>query len=363
MKSRLIALSFLLATSLLSGCGATTNKIVLTYGDQTLDSYIRLSREVDLTSKIDNKENFILVSYADESCACWAIFESRVVIPYVQQYDIPIYVIHADLISDVNYYGLPINSTKENTPVVGLYENGVYRFGTSYNNDNSVFKNLNSFVTYVDRYMTRPYGYYINLDQLNTLLKGDERFIINWGMSICPDCKIFDHTLLKDYLKANTKQKDTPLYIIETVSEGLRLVDGVSDSQHWQDQKDIYGLSATLNTEYGYRTGFVPTLQVINPDGTDYVALGDISPVIEDQIVFQNESVAYDENSDKYLVSESYFDGVRGRKYLGDYPNQIGLEIDEEFVYEQNDTLRFMSEARYDIQQAFAKKFLDTYWR
>ena len=246
-----------------------------------------------------------------------------------------------------------LTQQKKNTPVVGLYENGVYRFGTSYNNDNSVFKNLNSFVTYVDRYMTRPYGYYINLDQLNTLFKGRWTLHYQLGMSICPDCKIFDHTLLKDYLKANTKQKDTPLYIIETVSEGLRLVDGVSDSQHWQRKKTFMVLVRRSIQSMAIAGGFVPTLQVINPDGTDYVALGDISPVIEDQIVFQNESVAYDENSDKYLVSESYFDGVRGRKYLGDYPNQIGLEIDEEFVYEQNH-LRFMSEARYD-QQAFAK--------
>ena len=120
--------------------------------------------------------------------------------------------------------------------------------------------------------MSRPYGYNINLTQLNTLLKGDEKFILNWSLAVCPDCKTFDHTLLKEYLKANPKDKSTPLYIIETLSEGLRLVDGVSNSAHWSMQKDVYGLSDTLNTEYGYATGFVPTLQVITPDGHDYVA-------------------------------------------------------------------------------------------
>lgn len=363
MKTRFISLIGLLATSLLAGCGPTTSKIVLTYGDKTLNSYIRLTREVDLTSKFDNKDNFILVSYADESCACWAVFESKVVKPYVQDYDIPVYVIHADLITNTNYYGLPINSSKENTPVVGLYENGVYKYGTSYNNDSSVFKNLNSFITYVDRYMTRPYGYYINLSQLNNLLKGEEKFILNWGMSICPDCKIFDLTLLKEYLGTHSKEKTTPLYIIETVSEGLRLVDGVSNSTHWQAQKDKYGLSNTLNTALGYSTGFVPTLQVINPDGTDYVASGNITPIIEDMIVFQNEKVALDEETSKYVVSDSYFNGVRGTKYLGAYENQIGQEIDEEFVYEQGGNLRFQTEARYEIHKDFATKFLDFYWK
>ncbi len=362
MKLKLIPLLSLMTLSVLAGCGGQNDKIVLTYGDKSLDSYIRINREVDLSAKFDQKDNFILVAYADESCACWAVFESRVVIPYVQDYDIPIYVIHTDLITDINYYGLPVSSNKSNTPVVGLFEDGVYRHGTSYNNDNSIFKNLNSFVTYIDRYMRGPYGYYINLDQLNTLLQGDTRFIINWGMSICPDCKAFDHHFLQDYLNDHPGNKDTPLYIIETVSEGLRLLDGESNSAHWQQQKNIYGLSNTLNTVYGYGTGFVPTLQVIDPDGTDYVSLGDISPIIEDMFVFQNETVAYDEEADRYYVADSYFDGVRATTYLGEYDSQIGMDISSEFVYESNGTLRFETEARYDIHQQFATKFLDYYW-
>lgn len=363
MKAQLLTLIALLSTTLLSGCGPNDNKIALTYGDKTLDTYIRLEREIDLTSKLDNKDNFILVSYADESCACWAIFESRVVIPYVQQYDVPIYVIHADLISTTSYYGLPINLTKENTPVVGLYENGTYKFGTSYNNDNSVFKNLNSFVNYIDRYMSRPYGYYINLSQLNTLLKGNEKFILNWGLSLCPDCKTFDNIFLKDYLNKNSKEKNTPLYIIETLSEGLRLLDGQSNTSHWQAQKDKYGLSETLNSAFGYGTGFVPTLQIITPNGTDYVASGDISPIITDMLVFQNENVAYDEANNQFYVSDSYFNGVRGTKYLGDYENQIGQIIDEQYTYEANSELRFEASARYEIQKQFATKFLDYYWK
>lgn len=360
---KILALSSLLLVASLSGCGnETNNKIILTYGDKSLNAYIRLNTEADLLTKVNNEENFILVSYADETCSCWGMFESTVINPYVREYDIPIYVIHTDALL-TGYYGLPINSGKTNTPVVGLFENGVYKYGTSYDQNAQVFREYNAFINYIDRYMTKPYVYYVSLAQLNDLMKGDEKFILNWALDICPDCKTFDHGLMKEYLKNHPKEKDVPFYVIETRSEGLRLLDGISNTEHWTAQKNKYGLSDVLNTTYGYSTGFVPTLQVIEPDGTDYVTLGDISPIISDQMVFQNEKVAYDEVNDKYYVSDSYYDGVRATKYLGAYESQIGMEIDESAVYEQNSALRFDPTIRYDIQKGFATSFLDFYWK
>lgn len=363
INHRFLLLTGLLLIAPLSGCGTTSdNRIVLTYGDKSLNTYIRLESEADLQTKVSNKENFILVAYADETCSCWGMFESTVVIKYVQDYDVPIYVMHTDAFLS-GYFGLPINSALTNTPVLGLYEDGVYKYGTSYDQNTQVFREFNAFVNYIDRYMTKPYGYFVSLSQLNTLMKGNQRFIINWALDICPDCKTFDHGLMKEYLKSHRGDKDVPFYIIETRQEGLRFLDGVSNTAHWTEQKNKYGLSNVLNTEYGYSTGFVPTLQVIDPDGTDYVTLGDISPIIDDQIVFQNESVAYDETNDKYYVSNSYFDGVRATKYLGTYENQIGKEIPESATYIQGTTLRFNPEVRYDIQKDFAVKFLDFYWK
>lgn len=106
----------------------------------------------------DEKENnLLLVSYALESCACWVTFKKDVLLPFIEKTEVPIYVIHTDYLS--NYYGLNINNEKTNTPVFGLYEEGTYKTGQSYFDNESLFTVYSNFYRYVTSYVNLPNNY------------------------------------------------------------------------------------------------------------------------------------------------------------------------------------------------------------
>lgn len=348
----------LLSVVLLTGCtgnnssssepsGEEGEKVSLYYKDETLTGITEFADETALTdfeSKLQNKENFIMVSYADSSCSCWNNFKLYILNPFVINTGIPVFAIHTDLLEG-NYHGLKINSAKTNTPVLGIYEKGKYKFGTSYSADKDVFINSKTFNDYIDHYTTRPLMAYISLEKLNTLLKGTSPFIINWSYNLCPDCKVFDNTFIKDYLKSGFQTK-VPYYLIESAK--LRNKD---DASLWNNIKDTYGLSNTKNTEYGYLTGFVPTLQYIEPNGTDYVVLKDISPIISDMLVFQNDQL----NEGKTLITDSFFNGERGKTYLGTYQTLIGKALSSD--------REKRSEEIYALHAPLATSFLNHYWK
>lgn len=349
MKTKFLTLIALLTTSLLSGCGSgQDNKIIITYGDKTLDSYIVLTTEQDLITMIDREDNFILVSYADPRCSCWGTFEESVIKPYVRDYDIPIYVIETNALSDDDFYGLPINSDKSNTPVLGLYENGKYKVGANYFSNPLIFQKINDFINYLNRYISKPYGYYVDFDQVDALLKGKDKFILNWSWKLCPDCAEFDRRFLKSYIEDNPSEKQLPIYVVDThvVRNG--------DQEVWQEIKDTYGLSQARNKDYGYSSGYVPSLQIIEPDATDYVSNGDISPIIKDMFVYRNEKFSIDGST--YTITDSYFDGTRATNYLGAYESEIG----QTFTLSSNQT---RNEVRDPIHDRYATKFLDYYWK
>lgn len=359
-KKGLLIFGFL--TTILSGCGGKNSKVSIYYKDMSLTTFITLDSESKLSEKIENKENFILASYSSETCSCWGQFRDSVLTPFVRESKVPVYVISKDKLVQ-SYHGLPYQTSGANSPIFGIYENGVYKVGTDYLKSEVPFKKLADFKVYIDRYIKYPKMTYVNLDYLNnTLLKGTTPFLINWSYAICPDCKAFDDKFMVEYLKKTKDSFKLPYYIIETESIGLRLNEsGERDTPFWQAKKDLYGLSNALNTTYGYSTGYVPTLQIIEPNGTDYVALGDISPIISDMFVFQNESLVKEGNEVK--VSESYFNGVRGIKYIGEYASEIGTVISEDDYYLDNSgNPKLNTGARYDVNAKYAKKFLDHYW-
>lgn len=346
----------LLLTSalILSGCTKPEpSKINIYYKDETLTEVIEFSTLVDLESKILNKDNFILVSYADQTCACWGTFEQLVLNPFVNETKIPIYVIKTSLLGD-DLKGLPINSAHSNTPVVGIFDEGVYKYGVAYNEDTSIFTQKAKFSAWLDTYIIRPIMTYISLDKLNTLLKGTTPFIINWSLEMCPDCTAINHRFMRDYFKKNEISQKLPYYLIET--KDIR-----SHTELWTNIKKVYGLSDELNKASGYGTGFVPALQVIHPDGNDYVTSGDLSPIITDMFVFQNEFV--EKVGEEYKISDSYFNGVRATKYLGNYESEIGKVVDPSLVYQRETGYRFVAGARYDQNAIFATKFFDYYWK
>lgn len=191
---------------------------------------------------------------------------------------------------------------------------------------------------------------YINLDELNTLLKGSKPFILMWTMDGCPDCYAVLTKFKENYVKADFKAK-MPLYLIETIAWRMP-----GNENLWQTIKDTYGLSNTFNKALGYSTGYVPSFQVITPDGSDHLSTNTVSVIITDMFVFQNEFVT--RRLCRYFITTSYFDGVHAKKYLGKYQSEIGKSVSRKIVKKYN-----MSVRRYDLNAKYLTKFLDFYWK
>jgi len=138
---------------LLTGCKpALGAKITITKSSEVLETFIELDDKSAVTNLISAEANFVLVSYALVGCSCWGQFHIQVLNPYISETNIPIYVLHTDLFNN-EYYGLPINAAKTNTPVIGLYKEGVYTYGLNYFEDEAVFAKLATFKTWINRYI------------------------------------------------------------------------------------------------------------------------------------------------------------------------------------------------------------------
>ena len=102
--------------------------------------------------------------------------------------------------------------------------------------------------------------------------------------------------------------------------------------------KDEYGLSDTLNEEFGYKEGYVPSFSYNLP------ALGKASS-IRDMFVWGNDTIIKD--GDQYKVAESYFSSSRTNEFLTDeailqkagvkMTNLVGLTLSENDVNIYND--------------------------
>ena len=107
-----------------------------------------------------------------------------------------------------------------------------------------------------------PTMYYISRSDLRRKIDDDESFIIYYSDGECFDCKSMYSNYLRDFLDKHTDTKK--FYVIETRSEGVRLKNGLSNQEQWDEFKREYGLSKVGNSTFGYDVGYVPTVQFYN---------------------------------------------------------------------------------------------------
>ncbi len=365
MKNR--ALLFLVSTTiLLTGCTKPRDneKVQIMYKYSNLTAVTTIVDDENMTAleqlelKIEDKENFILVSYADYTCSCWSVFRDHVLRNYITTTKIPIYVIETSALGN-DFKGLPIRKDLTNTPVIGIFEEGKYKYGIDYTSKSEVFIERDKFNAWMSARIKEPLMTYISLSEVNTLLNGTTAFLLNWSYSICPDCVALDKNFMPNYIKGLKKVPAMPYYIIE--SKPIR------DAGNWLEVNDTYGLSDKNNATSGYATGYVPTLQIIRPDGNGatHLANKDISAVIDDMLVFQNDQVHKVDGV--YKIKDSYYNGVRATRYLGTYESEVGKVVDPDIVMETeyNGVLYtyFAPGSRYELHANYATKFFDHYWK
>jgi len=120
-----------------------------------------------------------------------------------------------------------------------------------------------------------PTMFYLSREQLRSKIDNNESFIIYYSNSKCSDCSYMYENYLKKFLYDNPNTKK--IYVIETYEEGIRLSDGVTNIEQWNEFKKEYGLSEEGNSTFGYDVGYVPTLQ--------YYSNGEI----KDMLVYFND--------------------------------------------------------------------------
>lgn len=359
IKNRFRSLLLMMLIGLTS-CGSNNEtKVPLLYGDESLTTFVTVN-DSDIVTKIENKENFFFFTYLN-GCGCWTNFRDQVLIPYINNTHIYAYGIEVNAIKGtVDYdifYDLPVNSNKSNTPVMGLYENGEIKYSLAYTEKNkTTFESLAAFENWMTRYSELPTMFFINLNQLNTMLESSKKFVLYYSRKSCPDCTYLERNFLKNYGK--THLTANKLFILDCDVEGIRYLNGQYDEAQFNAFKDQYGLSNTHH-DLGYAQGFVPTFQWIVGDGQSILSDVSITRIVEDQIVTLNDSARLEGND--VVIDRTYFDGSRNHGYTAPVLSNKVLTLDEFTYVETSGTYRYLREAQAKYTDPVLQEFLNLY--
>lgn len=140
---------------LLTSCLPANNKVLLYKIRDGSATLTMLNDASEVATLMESNKNFVFVAYADEDCNCWQTFSRRIISAYIEDFAINFYAIDVAAL-DGEYYGLSIihTPTSDNTPVIGIYEKGTYKYGLNYGADKRVFNDYNAFKRWIGRYVT-----------------------------------------------------------------------------------------------------------------------------------------------------------------------------------------------------------------
>lgn len=270
-------------------------------------SYIDITQE-ELEAKILKKDDFILYVYG-AMCGHCAAF-SPYMKSFIETTESVIYRIEGSLITDFSLVpGL------KHTPSLAFYNSGemIKLTSPSKNRKDDPFKSVENLTKYIQKYAYIPDIKEISKNQLDELIAEDASFVLYIASSSCGDCAHFKENVLTPYLKEN--EVSTDFYFLDVDKFLSRSIDG-EPTEEWINFKNQYGLSESGNPEYGYGSGYVPTIQkYTNGVITNaFVYLNDIS--------FENGSL---------IVTEGYYGNESGK---------VGTTYEDYYSY-QDDLMPF----------------------
>ena len=327
MKLRFPLLLSTLSLIALPSCGQIDHPepVALEFGteigmDAKMEGYSHLTRidGSDLTAKIEAKENFVLIAHSATrlDCTCFSTWHNEVLAPYIARHRLLVYLIDMSEVSGEGKenYGMKLNSLYA---TLAIFKEGTlaYQHGTSDENDKFV-KDRTEFAAWMNYRIQHPTMFYISKDQLDEKYEDTEQFTILFSRSTCGDCAYFQSHMLKDYLAKTEHLSDA--FILDCDSKDVRyVVDeagkewGPSNAENaneyqkaaytkWNAFKEEYGLAESDDNPAGWKTGFVPTIYHINPEGNGK-KIGD---VIDGAAVLFNDSIENDEITSSYFTAE-----------------------------------------------------------
>ncbi len=349
-----------LSLAVLTGCkGKNGDNIAhLHYGQMASESYETIDYQT-LSEKVDNKETFLVSVYA-EGCSCWSTFQT-VLREYIKETHVIVYAIgyksfHSSTGETLDNFGLKLKSGytsfaifKDGKPLVDL------------NSEKKELKEYEPFKKMMDASVTLPKIFYISKSQVDALYSSNETSLLYFARSNCQDCQYFDRNLLDSY------EASKNIYILDCEKIGIREYDEdgklTPESQiAWDKFKVDYGLASTNNPDFGYNSGYVPTLFLLNGSGdAEHPAA-----TFQQGCVYFNDSIEeVDETTCK--VTDTYYTSERASKLA--YLDGVSVSILKDRIVPKSDTSSFeygghtyymwKQESAAKYHNSLAKAFLD----
>jgi len=351
-KFLFLVLPLIIGGASLTSCGGG-NGPVLTYGQIKADYTSTATKDVfseityeGLTSRTACEETMLVVTYLGTgSCGCFTSFKAQ-----VNQYN--------KLFNGL-FYLIPVEqfTGKEETFGMRIPEGDTVSFsifnkgklmkqwvkeGKYYS---KLFEDFNVLRQEISKYVKDPAMYYTSETTLDNLISQNPNITYYINRATCPDCTFADLNLLIPYVNEHTLKNK--IYILD--------IDEFRGGERYQDIKDKYGLSTTINTEYGYSTGVVPTF-INKKDGKFY-----------DSLIMFNDTVQ--KVCDKYVISDSYYNETMAAKlhYLNGVTQKViqGLELAASDVTDYNPTYPYITwnhESAIKVYQPIFEAFMKAYF-
>jgi len=322
--------SFLLLP-ILAGCGESSLvKVVIPFSDEIKSAdgkMINLSSYNDLAAKIDNEETFIFV-VGNNTCLCTLDF-TPVLSEWIEDTHIPVYYLEFTLLLfQEDKFDIPL--TNNSTPILTIFEDGKlihYRaYSASNSSRNALFYDIDLLTTWLNDRLILPTFQFLTKANFDALFTKEETFMIYIGREDCGDCSYAFETFVVPFLKESSGTLPV-IYGLDVMQNGIRLpvmpgseASTGNNTPGWETFKSEYGLNSTINTTFGYSTGFVPTFMVIEGNGK---MIKEDSSIIQDMIVVYNDSSVTnpslpfnaDTNPRGTSLSRTFFDGSRPLAY------------------------------------------------
>ena len=330
----------------------------LHYGQMATETYEAIDYQ-SLSEKVENKETFLVSVYA-EGCTCWSTFQT-VLSQYIKETHVIVYAIgykafHSTTGETLDNFGLKLKS--------GYTSFAIFKDGkplVDVNSEKKELKEYEPFKKMMDASVTLPKIFYISKDQVDQLYGSNETSLLYFARSNCQDCQYFDRNLLDSY------ETSKNIYILDCEKIGIRVYDETGthltpESQvAWNKFKEDYGLASTNNPDYGYDTGYVPSLFLLHGNGDAEHP----SPTFLQGSVYFNDSVEM--VGDELKVTSSYYTTERAAKleYLSGIETTVLKDMTlspsdvDAITFGENTYYFWKQDAAARYHTPLAKAFLD----
>ncbi len=371
-RTRLFLLLILPFSFLAAGCSSTPEVVTIPYGklydeDEYGNNHFKSIGYSDLSSLVSNEDNFFLVVRgASADCLCWTHTRDNLS-KYCKYSNLEVNYMGIDDFSCQDY--LSLNLTK-NKSTIAVFEKGQVKYQCTFSEEDEIGKDYATLASWISTYAKVGSILSVNKKQLDALYEGEVPFVVGFSRSTCSDCSYLNNHHLRD-LGASSLYKRS--YLFDCDIEGVRLYNGKSPDKdgdedekqaysNWVAFKDEYGLSNTINEEFGYKEGYVPTFTYNLPN------LGK-AEAVRDMVVWGNDAVNKD--GDNYKITDSYFSSSRTNEFLSDETilekagvsktNLVGLTLKEDEVNDYGSFYSWSHEASAVYEDPLLTAFFSFY--